>query len=175
MVSCVWSLLTVPSLMIIYVSGCHGEICTQTVYYLLVSHVLFPTELRLYYIEWRNSAQPAMGTAGQWRTCCWLVELHFPPVFRWICFVCVCTSKCVCLCSSVCQSLHHCSCWYVDRGESSKMADDPMYKLEHGIKDQKKAKEDQPRLTHIEVMLCYCVSWGGYSSRFNGLIRTCSW
>jgi hypothetical protein len=32
------------------------------------------------------------------------------------------------------------------------MADDPMYKLEHGIRDEKKAKEDQPRLTQIEVI-----------------------
>jgi coiled-coil domain-containing protein 130 len=40
----------------------------------------------------------------------------------------------------------------VDRDESSKMADDPMYKLEHGIRDEKKAKEDQPRLTQIEEM-----------------------
>ena len=31
------------------------------------------------------------------------------------------------------------------------MAEDPMYKLEHGIKDQKKANEEQPRLSQLEV------------------------
>ena len=40
----------------------------------------------------------------------------------------------------------------VDRTESHKIADDPMYKLEHGMKDERKAKEEVPRLSQLEKM-----------------------
>eukprot|EP00118_Oscarella_pearsei_P001715 m.8236 g.8236 ORF g.8236 m.8236 type:complete len:310 (+) comp20435_c0_seq1:38-967(+) len=40
----------------------------------------------------------------------------------------------------------------VDREESHKIADNPMYKLEHGIQDQRRAKEEVPRLSQIEKM-----------------------
>ena len=59
------------------------------------------------------------------------------------------------------------------------MADDPMYKLEHGIKDQKKAKEDQPRLTQIEVidacMAVLDIVHVQYPYQWTGCNRTCNW
>ena len=40
----------------------------------------------------------------------------------------------------------------VDREDAKKMAADPMYKLEHGVKDEQKSKAAQPTLGQLQVI-----------------------
>ena len=41
--------------------------------------------------------------------------------------------------------------FYADREDAKKMATDPMFKLEHGVKDQEKSKSVQPTLGQLQV------------------------
>lgn len=41
--------------------------------------------------------------------------------------------------------------FYADREDAKKMATDPMFKLEHGVKDQEKLKSVQPTLGQLQV------------------------
>ena len=41
--------------------------------------------------------------------------------------------------------------FYSDRENAKKMATDPMFKLEHGVKDQEKSKSVQPTLGQLQV------------------------
>ena len=41
--------------------------------------------------------------------------------------------------------------FYSDREDAKKMATDPMFKLEHGVKDQEKSKSVQPTLGQLQV------------------------
>ena len=41
----------------------------------------------------------------------------------------------------------------LDREDAKKMATDPMFKLEHGVKDQQKSKAVQPTLGQLQVNL----------------------
>ena len=41
--------------------------------------------------------------------------------------------------------------FYSDREDAKKMATDPMFKLEHGVKDQEKSKSVQPTLSQLQV------------------------
>ena len=41
--------------------------------------------------------------------------------------------------------------FYSDREDAKKMATDPMFKLEHGVKDREKSKSVQPTLGQLQV------------------------
>ena len=41
--------------------------------------------------------------------------------------------------------------FYSDREDAKKMATDPMFKLEHGVKDQEKSKSVKPTLGQLQV------------------------
>ena len=47
----------------------------------------------------------------------------------------------------------HVSCFLLDREDAKKMAIDPMFKLEHGVKDKQKSKAVQPTLGQLQVII----------------------
>ena len=47
----------------------------------------------------------------------------------------------------------HVSCFLLDREDAKKMAADPMFKLEHGVKDEQKSKAVQPTLGQLQVII----------------------
>ena len=48
-------------------------------------------------------------------------------------------------------------CGSLGQSEAERLAKDPMYRLEHGVKDEQKAKESVPQIEQLQVhLICVC-------------------
>ena len=54
----------------------------------------------------------------------------------------------------MCTSVIVCICFVVSgQSEAERLVKDPMYRLEHGVKDKQKAKESVPQIEQLQVLL----------------------